>query len=139
MGLDEQVKPVPPSEVQDALEQVYFLEAEGNLEEALHQCNSVLRSAATMAEAHNLRAIILEQLGNQEEALEAYKTAIHLDSHLDDARKNLLELEEEILEVRHKSKRTNPWKVVFWGIVAYGVSFGLILLIRGCVNNSCPT
>jgi len=111
--------------IEEALDRAYTLETDGNLEEALRVCDSILSNAPELAEAHNLRGIILEQTGDKEEALEAYRSALKLDPGFDDAKQNLLDLEEDILETRYQAQRSDPSKVMMWGAVAYGLCFGL--------------
>lgn len=125
MSLDNLTKFEIPVEVQEALDRAYTLETDGNLEEALRVCDSILRDAPELAEVHNLRGIILEQTGDKEEALEAYRMALELEPGFDDARQNLLDLEEDIFETRYHVQRPNLVKVIVWGAVAYGVCFGL--------------
>lgn len=111
--------------IEEALDRAYTLETDGNLEEALRVCDSILSNAPELAEAHNLRGIILEQTGDKEEALEAYRSALKLDPGFDDAKQNLLDLEEGILETRFQAQRPNPLKVMVWGAIVYGVFLGL--------------
>ncbi len=125
MSLDNLVELEIPVEVQEALDRAYTLEADGDLEEALRVCDALLITAPELAEAHNLRGIILEQTGDKEEAFEAYKLALELEPGFDDAKQNLLDLEEDILETRYHVQRPNPVKVIVWGAVAYGICFGL--------------
>lgn len=79
MSLDNLVELEVPVEVQEALDRAYTLEADGDLEEALRVCDALLITAPELAEAHNLRGIILEQTGDKEEAFEAYKLALELE------------------------------------------------------------
>lgn len=125
MSLDTMAKSAIPVEVQVALDRAYTLETDGNLEEALRVCDSILRDVSELAEVYNLKGIILEQTGDKEEALEAYRSALKLDPGFDDARQNLLDLEEDILETRYQAQRSDPSNVMVWGAVAYGLCFGL--------------
>jgi len=126
MSLDNLTGSEIPAEAQEALDRAYTLEADEDLEEALRICDAILIGVPGLAEAHNLKGIILEQTGDKEEALEAYRSALKLDPNFDDAKQNLLDLEEDILETRYQAQRPNPLKVIVWGAIAYGVCFGLV-------------
>lgn len=62
---------------------------------ALTECDAAIELDPSCADAHNLRGIVLEQLGRSGEAAEAYKKAIGLDPAFDEAIRNLWELERE--------------------------------------------
>lgn len=65
-------------------------------EEALHECDAAIEIAPSFADAHNLRGIVLEELGREVEALKAYGQAIALDPKFYEAVDNLLDLEREL-------------------------------------------
>jgi Flp pilus assembly protein TadD len=48
------------------------------------------------ADAHNLRGIILEELGRKEEAVSAYREAVRVDPSFREAAENLQDLEAEL-------------------------------------------
>ena len=73
----------------------FFTESD-QFESSLRQCDAAIELAPSLAEAHNLRGINLEELGRREEAIKAYKEAIRLDPGLADAGKNLSDLECEL-------------------------------------------
>lgn len=78
------------------LEQAYVSEENEDLENALRECELSIQLDANCAESHNLRGIILDELGRNEEALVAYREAVRLDPTFSDAQENLLELETEL-------------------------------------------
>lgn len=82
-----------PIDAQGHLDRAYTWEEEGEFEQALAECEATLRLESSLAEAHNLRGILLEELDRPEEALEAYKRALRLDPAFRDARENLSELQ----------------------------------------------
>ena len=71
-------------------------ERNGYLENALKECNRALEIDPCLADAHNLRGIILEKMGIQRSALRAYKQALRYDPAFDEARQNLSSLEDEL-------------------------------------------
>ena len=77
------------------LEPVYVARERGEFRSALDTCEIAIQQLPASAEAYNLQGLLLEDLGRPEEALEAYRTALQLDSKFDDARLNLLEAEAE--------------------------------------------
>jgi Tfp pilus assembly protein PilF len=66
-----------------------------NFAAGLAACDAALQHIPISAEAHNLRGILLEELGRPQEALQAYTTAVHLDPDLADAAENLEGLRNE--------------------------------------------
>jgi tetratricopeptide (TPR) repeat protein len=66
--------------------------------DALHTCETALVLDPDLAEAHNLRGILLEELGRGREALAAYREAVRLDPDLVEAQENLSEAEAELGE-----------------------------------------
>lgn len=78
------------------LEQAYAAEEQGDSATALGECDLSIQLDSGHAEAHNLRGIVLEELGRKEEALAAYQEAVRLDSTLADAQENLVELANEL-------------------------------------------
>ncbi|MFZ5856514.1 MAG: SecDF P1 head subdomain-containing protein [Chloroflexota bacterium] len=80
---------------------VYFkqaqeiLEEDGDLEEALIHCEAALEIKPDSAEAHNLRGLILDLIGNRGEAIQSYREAVRLDPNFEDARQNLAEADAE--------------------------------------------
>lgn len=78
------------------LDQALEHEQRGEFQEALRACDAALEIAPGVADAYNLRAVILEELGREREALEDYARAISLDPGFKEAVDNLLALEREL-------------------------------------------
>jgi hypothetical protein len=92
--------PVVPVEAQAALDRAQGHWDAGNLAAALRECDQALQAAPRWAEAHNLRGIVLDQMGRTDKAVGAYHEALRLDPTLADAAENLKELQAE---------RARPW------------------------------
>ena len=60
-----------------------------NLKSALRNCNSSIQYDPTSPEAHNLRGLILDALGQTEAAIVSYQEALHLDPNFEDPKANL--------------------------------------------------
>lgn len=86
----------PPVEARQHFERADALEEENEFAQALHECELAIQLAPDWPEAHNLRGILLEELGQTEEALAAYGEAIRLDPTCQAAQENLLEAEKEL-------------------------------------------
>ena len=86
----------PRGPAHECLERAYAYQDGGALEDALRACKAALRLDPDLAEAHNLRGILLEELGRGREALAAYREAVRLDPDLVEARENLSEAEAEL-------------------------------------------
>jgi tetratricopeptide (TPR) repeat protein len=67
----------------------------GDLTAALNECDRALRAAPQWAEAHNLRGIVLDEMGRTGEAIAAYREALRLDPALGDAAANLADAQAE--------------------------------------------
>jgi tetratricopeptide (TPR) repeat protein len=81
----------------ECLEQAYVLEEQGDYAGALFECDAAIQQGQSfLASAYNLRGIILEELGRNEEALEAYQTALDAEPGFEDAMENLEELQSEL-------------------------------------------
>jgi tetratricopeptide (TPR) repeat protein len=85
----------PSTEAPQHLEQAYVYEVDGEFENALRECELAIQLAPDWAEAHNLRGIVLEELGRKEEAIAAYREAVRLDPAFREARENLSEAKAE--------------------------------------------
>jgi Flp pilus assembly protein TadD/endogenous inhibitor of DNA gyrase (YacG/DUF329 family) len=66
-----------------------------NLREALANCDLAIQYDPNFAEAHNLRGLILDELGEPKLAVAAYRKALKLNPALEDARANLEDAKEE--------------------------------------------
>jgi tetratricopeptide (TPR) repeat protein len=80
------------------LDRAYSYEDEGEFEQALEECDKVIATARfpLVADAYNLRGIILEELGRSEEAVEAYTKAVAIMPGFREAADNLHELGQEL-------------------------------------------
>jgi len=71
-------------------------ENEKNPNKILQMCDSVLQLEPGLASAHNLRAMVLEDLKRPEEAIMAYREALRLEPAFSDAQGNLSDLERRM-------------------------------------------
>ena len=79
------------------LDQAYSsYEDSEELEKALLECDAALELDPYLVEAHNLRGILLEELGRPTEAIKAYKQAIQLDPSFTEAKDNLSDLKSDL-------------------------------------------
>jgi tetratricopeptide (TPR) repeat protein len=119
----------PQPEAMQHLEQAYAHEEQNRFGQALSECDAAIRTDPTLAEAFNLRGIILEQLGRKAEAVSAYREALRLDPSFQEAEENLYELDDELATVTvncpvcsaatDSLKRYRmPYRVIFFGIAA---------------------
>lgn len=81
------------------LPEAYEYEAAGNLQAALELCDSILENRPELAEVHNLRGIVLDQLNRPWAALQAYRQAVTLDPTFTEAQENLAEAEQELATI----------------------------------------
>ena len=72
---------------------------DGDLENALLECEAALELSPNSAEAHNLRGLLLDLLDRPDEAIQAYREAVRLDPTFEEARANLADSEQEQREV----------------------------------------
>jgi len=103
-------------EVQRHLEQAYAYEESGDLENGLRECELVIQLAPELAEAHNLRGIILDELGQKEEAIAAYREAVRLAPTFREARHNL---HEALAEKRERANRLVTVRVFVYAVHAH--------------------
>ena len=104
-----------PTEAQQNLERAYDYTEREECENALRECEIAIHLAPEWAEAHNLRGIILEELGQGEQAIAAYREAVRLDPDFEEAQQNLQELE---LERDNGKREPNPTRIA----IGYGLS-----------------
>ena len=74
------------------LAQAYAHEQVQEFEMALRECERALQLDPSLAEAHNLRGILLEELGRKRSAISAYRRALELDPSFEEAKQNLEKL-----------------------------------------------
>jgi tetratricopeptide (TPR) repeat protein len=73
-----------------------FYEKTEEFEQALLECDTAIEIDPSLTAAHNLRGIVLEKLGRNAEAREAYKQALELDPDFCEAEDNLAALEDKL-------------------------------------------
>lgn len=83
----EQVSQFDPA--MEHLDQAVAYVDEGELEDALRECDLAIQLAPFLAVAQNYRGMILEQLEQLDEAIDAYHAAVQLDPEFYAARENL--------------------------------------------------
>jgi len=107
-------------------------DANGNLKDALYNCDLAIQYSPKLAKAYNLRGLILDAMGRTEAAINSYQEAIQLDPLLHDARSNLKDAEAEIRQRREKQERWDKIlpKVVF-GCV--GIFMLICIVIAGSI------
>ncbi|MBN2004865.1 MAG: tetratricopeptide repeat protein [Anaerolineae bacterium] len=127
--------PEPPAEAQEQLDLANALRDQGKLQEALQVCEETITLVPESAVAYNLKGILLEEMGKSQEAVEAYQRAIELAPDFEDARLNMLELQDEMLEPQYRDDKTPAWKVALQGAVVFGGLFamfgGLNMFVMG--------
>ena len=84
------------------LQRAYVHLGVGELEDALWECGRAIERAPGWAEAHNLRGIILEDMGQLSEAIAAFEEAVRLDAGFSEAKENL---EGALAEGRRAGRR----------------------------------
>lgn len=93
---DQRTEPGTTSiQAQQHLDLAYNHEDRGEFTDALSECETAIRFDPGYAEAHNLRGIVLEELGRKADAVAAYAQAVRLDPSFDEARENLHEAKAE--------------------------------------------
>ncbi len=84
------------------LEQAFALyEGTDDFEAALDACDMALEFDPSLADAHNLRGVLVEELGRPFEAKRAYQEALRLDPDCSQAADNLAKLQEELGASHH--------------------------------------
>ncbi len=115
-----------PVEAQKQLDLAYDLQSQQKPEEALQACATMIEIAPESALAYNLKGILLEEMEKSQQAIEAYQTALQLAPDFANARLNLAELQDEIVEIQYREYRTPAWKVAAQGAFVCGVFFALV-------------
>jgi len=87
---EHKTPPDPLPEALPHLERAYAFKAQGDLSNALLECEEANRLAPHWSDAHYLRGVLLESLGRSDEAPEAFRTAAQLDPSLRDPRPGFL-------------------------------------------------
>ena len=129
----------------EALAQQYLQNAQKNfdrrlIEWALADCEKVLEYMPEMAEAHNLRGLILDEKGKADEALSEYREAVRLKPDYADAIANLEDAEAEYRHIQQEKAKKQGMKIemnfrLFLTVVSIGVGIQLILFfLLGALN-----
>lgn len=90
----------PEDEAAQHLERAFALEDRDEYEEALEECDAAVQVDPTLADAYNLRGVILEELGRNGEAIQAYREVLRLDPGFAAVHENLRAAEAELDEYR---------------------------------------
>ncbi len=83
----EQAAQIAPA--QEHLDQAVLYAGEGELDDALRECELAVQLAPFLADAQNYRGMILEELERLDDAIDAYQTAVQLVPEFAAARENL--------------------------------------------------
>jgi uncharacterized RDD family membrane protein YckC/Flp pilus assembly protein TadD len=93
------------TEAERHFDQAYAYWQKNDLENGLHECELAIQLAPDLAEAHNLRGVLLEELNRREEAIAAYREATRLNPELQEAKKNLSEAKKALRLIDKTSQR----------------------------------
>jgi tetratricopeptide (TPR) repeat protein len=86
-----------PDTANSSLELAYGLQHDESYPEALEACDAAIeRARCLLADAYNLRGIVLEELDRPDDAEEAYRTALEIDPSFQEAADNLRDLEADL-------------------------------------------
>lgn len=133
----------------EALAQQYMEKAQksfdrGLIKRALVNCDKVLENMPDMAEAHNLRGLILDEMGKGDEAFIEYQEAVRLMPNYGDAIANLEDAEAEYRityqkKVKHKTRlKLNMRSLIIAtiiGLVIQGALFLVLVVSKGEPEN----
>ena len=133
----------------EALAQQFLEKAEksfdrGFIKWSLDDCEQVLEIMPEMAEAHNLRGLILDEMGKGDEALLEYQEAVRLKPNYADAIANFEDAEAEYRnahnqKVKHKTRLKLSIRsliiVTIIGFVIQGARFLILVVSKGEPGN----
>jgi tetratricopeptide (TPR) repeat protein len=89
------------AEIERSLSAAEYWEEQGEYGYALEWCERAIEGLrAYLADAYNLRGVLLEELGRDEEAMESYRRAREMQPGMAEAADNLTALEKE-MGIRH--------------------------------------
>lgn len=120
--MTERAQPTP--EAQAGLDRTRAHLDADDLPGALVESDAALQLAPQSAEAHNLRGVVLDELGRTAEAIAAYQEALRLDPGLSDAAENLAELR------RDSGLRVPRWMRVAGALTPLVVLAVVLLIVR---------
>lgn len=116
-GTGQAAEAAGPEQLQSSLDRAYAYLDQSDYRGTFQACHAALSLSPACAEAHNLRGLVFDDLGHPREAAGAYRLAFYYDPGLEDARKNLLEADREIVPPRVPD--------VFSAAPAAGKGFGI--------------
>lgn len=119
---------------QHHLDRAYELEDQNLYQEALAECDRAVQLDPELAEAYNLRGIILEELERKEEAIAAYQKAVELQPAFEEAIQNLQEAQEEELDTGGEFDAKKAIKGAVHGALGFGISFAIANIVQGLIN-----
>lgn len=115
--------PESMTEIEQILEKAYDLNDVGEFEGALEHCQQAIRLNYQLAEAYNLKGLILDQLGDKQEAIVAFQEAVHLNPEFQEAQQNLAEVQVEVHNIERKNQKlSSTWRMTKWGALSFGVA-----------------
>lgn len=89
----------PKNQADHHLEQaIRYFDDTDEFDKALAECNAAIEIDPSLADAHNLRGMILEELGEPLKAIAAYKLALEVDPEHTDAQENLSGLRDDLAD-----------------------------------------
>ncbi len=88
------------AEAEYHLNRAYAHESSDQFDAAWSECEAAIRLDPGLADAHNLRGIVLEELGRKQEAVAAYHQAVGFDPAFVEAWENLREAEAELRNLK---------------------------------------
>lgn len=118
---------VLPEEAKTHLERAYEYQEQDLFSEALAECALVLELVPDCAEGHNLRGVLLEELGQIERAIDAYRMAIQCGATFPEARENLREA-ELIWKKTQRILARGPLAGFWWRVFAFGIDYLILVL-----------
>jgi tetratricopeptide (TPR) repeat protein len=83
------------NKAEERLKKAYGHFTEKEFELALEECGDAIFLDDSIADAHNLRGVLLEELDRAADALSAYERAVEIEPGFQEAKENLLTLREE--------------------------------------------
>jgi len=113
------------------LERAYAHLDAGEPEDALRECDRAIAMAPAWAEAHNLRGVVLDEIGRLEQAIAAYAEAVRLDAGFEDAAENLAEARKEMCGPGPTWMRPLAFGASLLALIALIVAFARLEARRG--------
>jgi len=96
---------IPDREMmQQRFDQIVKSYRNNHYDEALALCDQLIEIVPDWSQARNMKGVILEDLEKEEEAIQEYEEAVHLDPRNKDAKKNLTYAEDYVIEHSNPSK-----------------------------------